>query len=162
MMWNEARNDGLFEHNALDLARQAWGGSDAPRALVVDDNAYSRAICRHLLGQTGIGAVTEARQGAEAILWLLQARFTLVLLDWHMPDINGAGVMQILRDPRFGAGNATPVILMTAYPTHDTRQRALALGVNAILSKPFSAGHLGAAVQRVLPRPFTTGDVAFV
>jgi two-component system chemotaxis response regulator CheY len=131
------------------------------RALVVDDNAHARAICLMSLGRLGIAQVEEAANGAEAILKLMQVPFSLVLMDWYMPDISGAGVLQVLRDPRFGAAATTPVILMTAYPSEDNLARARALGVTHILPKPFSTAHLGAALERVLV-PHRQGEAVFV
>jgi two-component system chemotaxis response regulator CheY len=116
------------------------------RALVVDDNTYARAICIAGLKKLGIAQTSEAANGAEAILQLMSEPFSFVLMDWYMPDINGAGVMEVLRDDRFGAGANTPVIMMTAYPSRDNVARARTLGVTEILSKPFSTEQLGMAV----------------
>lgn len=132
------------------------------RALVVDDNAHARDICLMSLHRLGVGLVEEASTGAEAILRLMSAPFSLVLLDWYMSDISGAGVMQVLRDRRFGRARATPVILMTAYPSPDNLDRARALGVNAVLPKPFSTADLGAALGRVLAPSAPMDEVVLV
>lgn len=120
------------------------------RALVVDDNAYARAISSASLKKLGVGEIVEADGGAEAILALLGAPFDLVLMDWYMPDVSGAGLMTVLRDVRFGAAQTTPVILMTAYASRDNIARARELGVNEVLVKPFSTDQLGTALGRVL------------
>lgn len=120
------------------------------RALVVDDNAYARAISAMSLKKLGIGEVVEADGGAEAILALLGAPFDLVLMDWYMPEVSGAGLMTVLRDARFGPAQATPVILMTAYASRENIARARELGVNEVLVKPFSTDQLGTALGRVL------------
>jgi two-component system chemotaxis response regulator CheY len=131
-------------------------------ALVVDDNSHARAICTMGLTRLGFGVVEEASGGAEALLKLMSLPFSLVLMDWYMPDISGAGVMQVLRDPRFGAPPALPVILMTAYPSHDNLVRARALGVNDILAKPFTTRHLGLALDRVLAPERPVSEVAYL
>ena len=120
------------------------------RALIVDDNAYVRAICTAGLTKLGVGEIVEASGGAEALLKLMTSPFNFVLMDWYMPDINGAGMLQVLRDPRFGAPSTTPVILMTAYASKDNLTRARQLGVNEILAKPFTTEQLGTAMSRVL------------
>jgi len=120
------------------------------RALVVDDNAYARAISASGLKKLGVGEVVEAEGGAAAILALMNEPFDLMLMDWYMPDVSGAGVMTVLRDARFGAAAQTPVILMTAYASRDNIARARELGVNEVLVKPFSTDQLGAALGRVL------------
>ncbi|MCR6669902.1 response regulator [Devosia ginsengisoli] len=104
---------------------------------MADDNAYARAISSASLTKLGVGEVVEADGGAAALLHLMSAPFDLVLMDWYMPDVSGAGVMTVLRDPRFGAAAATPVILMTAYASRDNVLRARQLGVNEVLVKPF-------------------------
>ena len=120
------------------------------RALVVDDNAYARAISANGLKKLGVGVVVEAEGGAAAILALLSEPFDLMLMDWYMPDVNGAGVMTVLRDPRIGAASQTPVILMTAYASRDNIARARELGVNEVLVKPFTTEQLGTAMGRIL------------
>ena len=120
------------------------------RALVVDDNAYARAISAAALRKLGVGDVVEAEGGAEAILLLMSRPFDLMLMDWYMPDVSGAGIMQVLRDVRFGAASTTPVILMTAYASRDNVIRARELGVNEVLVKPFTTEQLGIALGRIL------------
>ena len=120
------------------------------RALVVDDNAYARAISAMSLKKLGIGEVVEADGGAEAILALLSAPFDLMLMDWYMPEVSGAGLMTVLRDSRFGAAQAMPVILMTAYASRENIARARELGVNEVLVKPFTTDQLGTALGRIL------------
>ena len=73
-----------------------------------------------------------------------------MLMDWYMPDISGAGIMSVLRDPRFGANAGLKVILMTAYASRDNVVRARQLGVNEVLVKPFSTEQLGVALARVM------------
>lgn len=120
------------------------------RALVVDDNAHVRTICSVSLTKLGVEEIVEASGGAEAVLQLMTTQFSVVLLDWYMPDVNGAGVMQVLRDVRFGAAADTPVILMSAYASRDNLMRAKDLGVNEIIGKPFTTEQIGAALGRVL------------
>ena len=120
------------------------------RALVVDDNAYARAISAAGLRKLGVGDVVEADGGAAAILHLMTEPFDFMLMDWYMPDVSGAGLMTVLRDPRFGAASRLPVILMTAYASRDNVVRARELGVNEVLVKPFSTDQLGTALGRVL------------
>lgn len=132
------------------------------RALVVDDNTYARAICTASLAKLGINEVAEAAGGAEALLKLMSEPFDFVLMDWFMPDINGAGVLQVLRDQRFGPANTTPVILMTAYPSRETLARAKELGIETALAKPFSTEQLGAALGKVLAIAPSGDDAIFL
>jgi two-component system chemotaxis response regulator CheY len=131
------------------------------RALVVDDNVHARAIGMLSLRKLGIGLVDEAGDGAEAILKLMSASYSLVLMDWYMPEVTGAGLLRVLRDQRFGPASQTPVIVMTGYPTQASMAQARALGITEILPKPFSIEHLSAALGRVLA-PLAEDSVAYV
>lgn len=124
---------------------------DRLRALIVDDNAYARSAAAASLRKLGIVTIAEADGGAAAIGLLASESFDLMVMDWYMPEVSGAGLMQILRDPRFGHNTALPVVLMTGYPSRETITRARELGVNEVLTKPFSADHLLLALGRVLP-----------
>lgn len=120
------------------------------RILVVDDNAYARVISAQNLRRLGVQDIAEASGGAEAILLLLRQEFDLLLMDWYMPDVSGAGLLHILRDDRFGHASQMPVIMMTAYASRENVERAKTLGVNEVLPKPFTAEQLGAALRRAL------------
>jgi two-component system chemotaxis response regulator CheY len=120
------------------------------RALIVDDNAYARAISAQNLRKLGVGSIAEASGGAEAIILLMEQSFDFMPTDWYMPDVSGAGLIRVVRDPRFGAARDMPVIMMTAYPSRDNLVRARELGVSEVLPKPFTAEQLGAAMARVL------------
>lgn len=132
------------------------------RALVVDDNAYARAISAASLKKLGVGEVVEADGGAAAILELMGPPFDLMLMDWYMPDVSGAGLMLVLRDKRFGPAQTTPVILMTAYASRDNVVRARELGVDEVLVKPFTTDQLGTALGRVLGKvALASGEDSF-
>ena len=131
------------------------------RALVVDDNVHARAIGMLSLRKLGVGLVDEAGDGAEAILKLLGAPYGLVLMDWYMPEVSGAGLLRVLRDQRFGPASQTPVIVMTGYPSETSLAQVRALGIPDILPKPFSIEQLSAALARVLA-PQVQGSVAYV
>ncbi len=121
------------------------------RAMIVDDNAYARQLAASILNQLGIGQIEEAAGGAAAIAAMLAQRFDFVLMDWYMPDMNGAAILELVRDLRFPAAARAPVIMMTAYPNRETIARARQLGAREVLTKPFAAAQLATVVGRLLP-----------
>ncbi len=131
-------------------------------ALIVDDNAYARVLASAVLVEAGIGRIAEADGGADALLRLMSERFDLVLLDWYMPEISGAGIMRVLRDRRFGHASRTPVILTTAYASRDNVDKARAMGVNEVLVKPFRAEHVSACLWRIFGGTPGTAEAVFV
>lgn len=123
---------------------------DRLRALVVDDNAYARAATAATLRKLGLVQIVESATGSDALLTLLEHRFDVLFMDWYMPEMSGAALLQTIRDPRFGPSHSVPVVLMTAYPSREVLTAAKALGINDTLTKPFTAANLSAALQRVL------------
>lgn len=142
---------------------------DSVRALIVDDNAYARAATAASLRKLGISQITEVETAPEALLQIIAAPFDVLFLDWYIPDMNGAALLQILRDPRFGPNGALPIILMTAYPSREVLTKARGLGISDALAKPFTATQVASALQRVVfgwqvpaeePLPKAAGDGA--
>lgn len=82
------------------------------RALVVDDDASIRILVARVLGRRGM-TVDLARDGAEAIEYLLQHEYDLIALDLMMPRIDGMGVVKYLVEHR--PQDLANVIVMTAF-----------------------------------------------
>ena len=121
------------------------------KAMIVDDNAYARTTVTAMLRKLGLEQIAEFGGGALAAATLLADRYDIMFMDWYMPDMNGAALLQLIRDARFGTHGQLPVIMMTAYPNRDTFARAKELGANEVLTKPFTTGHVAAAFGRLLP-----------
>jgi two-component system LytT family response regulator len=115
------------------------------RALIVDDEAPSRAELRYLLeGFDRIQVVGEATNGEEALVLLRSLAYDVVLLDIRMPGGTGLEVAAAL-----GALTHPPrVIFTTAYPDHAVE--AFDLEAADYLVKPFDADRLGRALERAL------------
>ena len=116
--------------------------------LIVDDRATSRELLRTVLEKQGY-AVSEAADGEEALQKVRAKAPHLVLLDLQMPVRDGYEVLRELRqDPRF---TALPIIAITASAMQGDRERALAAGFTAYLTKPVTLSHLREEIQRLLP-----------
>jgi CheY-like chemotaxis protein len=116
--------------------------------LIVDDRATSRELLRTVLEKQGY-AVTEAADGEEALQKVRAESPHLVLLDLQMPVRDGYEVLRELRqDPRFAA---LPIIAITASAMQGDRERALAAGFTAYLTKPVALSQLREEIQRLLP-----------
>lgn len=125
------------------------------RVLIVDDNAYARAGATAILRKLGIGGIDEAASGAEALGLLFAGSYHALFLDWYMPDMNGAALVEVLHDLRAPPQIRVPVIVMTAYPTREAIGRARELGAGEILTKPISVNHVALALGRILPADWT-------
>jgi two-component system chemotaxis response regulator CheY len=121
------------------------------KALVVDDNAYARAAVAATLRKLGLVSIDELSGAAPAVGAIQAARYDIVFMDWYMPEMNGAALLEVIRDPRFSTNGRVPVVMMTAYPNREAIARARGLGASEVLAKPFSLAHAAAALGRLLP-----------
>lgn len=114
--------------------------------LVVDDNEMNRKLLRVLLTSRGY-AVMEAETGLQAIACAKESRPALALLDYRLPDINGAQIAQEMKkDP---ASAAIPVIIVTAIALTDEKERIKTeSGCIDYITKPIDAHLLLEAVKK--------------
>ena len=99
--------------------------------LAVDDEQNLLELLMTVLGKRGFKVKT-ALNGIEALRLLDQESFQLALLDLKMGPVNGVQLLKEIKDHR----PIIKVIMMTAYPTSETRTQASANGASAYLTKP--------------------------
>lgn len=115
--------------------------------LIADDNESSRELVRAVLENCGV-EVREATDGAEALACIRKQAPDLVLLDVHMPILDGFGVVRELRSDKKYAD--LPVVALTASAMQGDRERALSLGFTEYLTKPISLGILRSRLLSLL------------
>ena len=118
--------------------------------LLVEDNEKNRKLAHDVLVHQGY-RVTDAESAEEALRLVRQERPNLVLMDIHLPGIDGIAALQQLRaDP---ATRDIPVMAVTASAmTHD-RAKIMAAGFDGYQSKPISVKTFLVAVRELLDRP---------
>jgi PAS domain S-box-containing protein len=119
------------------------------RILAAEDNEFNRDLIEHMLAGLGLTAAM-AVNGRGALALLECEPFDLVLLDIHMPELDGFGVVGAIRERERTAGGHLPVIALTARSRKADRERCLRAGMDECLTKPFNAADLWAAMDRVL------------
>jgi PleD family two-component response regulator len=122
-------------------------------ALVADESLYMRRILRDMLTRVGIKRVLEAPDGAEALGVLGESKPDLVILDWDLAILSGEEFVRLTRTPTTSPAPNVPIILMLSKPRRYAVDRALALGVNEIVAKPFSPKVLWSRLDEVINRP---------
>jgi len=122
-------------------------------ALVADESLYIRRILRDMLTRVGIKRVLEAPDGAEALGVLGESKPDLVILDWDLAILSGEEFIRLTRTPATSPAPTVPIILMLSKPRRYAVDRALALGVNEIIAKPFSPKVLWSRLDEVINRP---------
>jgi two-component system phosphate regulon response regulator OmpR len=118
-----------------------------PKILVVDDDIRLRELLRRYLAEQGFQVVTAEHAPAMNKLWLRQ-RYDLLVLDLMLPGEDGLSICRRLR----GAGDNTPIIMLTAKSTDVDRIVGLEMGADDYLPKPFNPRELVARINAVLRR----------
>ena len=113
--------------------------------LVVDDEIGIIEVLESILRDAGYNVVT-AMNGREALAQMEQRRPDLVLMDFMMPLLDGAGVLEQMRSS--DGLKTTPVILASALSENAVRERCT--GYNAFLRKPFKTERLMKEISRIL------------
>ena len=117
------------------------------KVLVADDKDTGRELVRTVLEKSGL-QVFEANDGTQAVAEALRLRPDLIILDIHMPGMDGFGVIEKLR--REAAFSHTPIIALTASAMMGDRERAMAAGFTGYITKPIRLDALRAEVERLL------------
>jgi len=154
---------GLFEDRppsgpaiAPEPARQG-AGSVRGRLLVVDDSASNRNSLRRRLERQGY-AVEEAPSGDVALDRIATEPFDIVLLDILMPVMDGFTVLDRMRRDR--RMRAVPVVVVSAAGELDRVVRAIEMGADDYVFKPFNPVLLRSRIGALLERKRLTGELA--
>jgi len=122
-------------------------GGGRMKVLVAEDNEVNQLYVTTLLKRLDCD-VTIASNGEEALVRWRAQRFDAILMDWHMPLLDGLQVTTLIRDEERRRGlPPTPIIGATASALEDERQLCINAGMNAVLCKPFAPDELVAALQ---------------
>lgn len=120
------------------------------RVLVIDDVATNRFIVHLLLSSTG-AVVDEADNGPSALAQLAETAYDLVLLDIHMPQMDGFDTLTRMRKLDTPSA-AAPVIAFTADVEEANHQRLMSAGIDGFLAKPIDFRAALTEIRRALER----------
>ncbi len=127
--------------NYSDLAK--------PMVLIVEDEAPLLTLLRYNLEKQGF-RVDEATDGQEALLRVAEARPDIILLDWMLPSLSGIEVCRQLR--RRAETRDLPIIMITARTEYQDAVRALDIGADDYIAKPFAMEQVLARMRALLRR----------
>ena len=119
------------------------------RILVAEDNDFNADLVRELLRRRG-HAPEIVGDGSEVLARVQTGAFDLLLLDLHMPGLDGFEVIERVRAHERVHGGHLPVIALTARSRDEDRERCLAAGMDGFLSKPIRADWLAAEIDRLV------------
>jgi len=112
--------------------------------LVADDNEVAQRLCRRVLEKAGHKVLT-ASDGVEAVTLALANPLDMILMDVAMPGMDGLEAMRQIKAQKPGMA----IVIASAHSMASDRERFLAAGADAVLSKPFRLTDLTAVVDRL-------------
>ncbi|WP_110996438.1 hybrid sensor histidine kinase/response regulator [Pseudomonas sichuanensis] len=118
------------------------------RILLVEDNPVNQLVAKGMLAKLGC-QVQVAAQGVEALEFLEQETFDLVLMDCNMPVMDGYEASRRIRQS--GRWPELPIVALTANAMPEERERCRAAGMNDYLAKPFRREELLALIDHWVP-----------
>ena len=122
------------------------GKAAALRILLAEDNVVNQTLAKRLLEKRG-HTVVVAGSGREALAAVEQQPFDLVLMDVHMPEMDGLEATSAIRENEKVTRTHLPIIAMTACAMKGDRDRCLQAGLDTYVSKPIHAEELLEAIE---------------
>ncbi|HMV05803.1 MAG TPA: ATP-binding protein [Accumulibacter sp.] len=122
----------------------------ASRILVVDDERANREVIAAMLTTVGL-AMDCAVNGKEAVELALTTRYGLILMDLHLPQVDGLTAARLIR--RKSANRHTPILALTGNVVSGVQEACLSAGMNGFIGKPFAMDVLLEEVTRWLRTP---------
>ena len=116
--------------------------------LVVEDSPMMRQLLVLALSRVRNLRVTEADDGVDGLRKLAGGKFDIILTDINMPVMDGLKLVKRVRTD--DSLKAIPIVIITTEGAEEDRQRALALGANAYITKPIQAPQVIAKVKELL------------
>jgi len=111
------------------------------RVLVAEDNVVNVMVIKKILSQWSIKPVI-AENGMMAVNYLSEDDFDIVLMDLHMPEMDGYQAAKQIRLLHNASKASIPIIALTASVSNAVDSKVIAAGMNGYLSKPFNPDHL--------------------
>lgn len=123
-------------------------GPPISTVLYIEDNLANLHLVETLLSRMGHIEVLTAMQGQLGVELARTHAPDLILLDLHLPDMDGEDVARVLRAD--DATRAIPIVVLSADAYSSVRRRLLAMGVDAYVTKPFNVAEMMELVERLL------------
>ena len=134
--------------SGFESSRPSTSSARALDILVAEDHVVNRKYMQALLTKLGHHP-RFAEDGEQAVTEVRRCMPDIVLMDLHMPEMDGFQATRVLRE-EFGSAAVLPIVALTADAFAETRDRALAAGMNAFLSKPVRIDQIQAMLKEVL------------
>ena len=121
------------------------------RVLLAEDNVVNQNLAVRILEKMGHEVVI-AENGKLAVAQLQKGRFDLVLMDIHMPEMDGYAATEAIRRWESVRGRHTPIVAVTANTMASSRDQYLKKGMDGYVAKPISAEAVARAIRFVFEK----------
>lgn len=139
---NFGKGASLSKERILGAPKEELGKAlKGVKVLAVEDNLVNVLVVKKFLEKWGID-FTHAVDGLEALEKVKEQRFDLILMDIHMPNMDGYAATKIIRAKKDGHYEFIPIIALTASALIDNKERIYEAGMNDIVVKPFQPAEL--------------------
>ena len=140
--------------------KTSTGHAKSLNILLVEDKPMNQKLAEFILKKNGHD-VTKAKNGREALTTLESRKFDLILMDIHMPEMDGLEATSRIRAAEEKLNRYTPIIAMTAYAMQEDLTKCLQAGMDYCVTKPINTAELYHALETVMKNiPAHTGDQA--
>jgi len=141
-----------------DKATAAPAARRSLRIMLAEDNRVNQKLAMRLLERAG-HSVLVAGNGREAVAAFRREAFDLILMDVQMPEMDGLEATAAIRAAETNTGMHIPIIAMTAHAFSEDRERCLAAGMDAFLTKPVHVAQLHEVIAHMVdPAVQRAGD----
>ena len=130
---------------------EQFGGLQGMRILLAEDNEINQLVAQEILKEMGV-SVDVAQNGEEAIKLVETNRYDAILMDLHMPVMDGMAATLAIRRLPSAEIASTPIIAMTADAMIGVQEQVLSAGMTAYVTKPFEPDELFSLLKRLLVR----------
>ena len=130
----------------------SFGSLADSRILIVDDEPGNVQLLQRILVREGYRRVTGLSNPREAMAVIDEDRLDVVLLDLHMPVVDGYQILESIMTSVDPGRRTLPVIVLTADATPEARRRALTSGAADFITKPFDVVEVALRIRNTLER----------
>ena len=120
----------------------------SPSFLIVEDSPTMRQLIRFALNRIPGASVVEASDGVDGLKKLASNEVDLILTDINMPIMDGLKLVSLVRSNE--AYSDVPIVIITTEGAKEDKERAMALGANAYITKPIQSTALLTTVKELL------------